>query len=485
MADFANVDPTQLKRGEWSWDTCIANDFQELQALVVSLKYKKVLVKQEEGRHVLPGCLYSRVDFPSAFQPVHIIPDVQDMIDSDSPLVFLRQLWRRLKPVVVDLYHREYEKVVVLLEFTDQVPVDCDGFLYPQDEQVLRWIPVEEANVFHMIDEAQTSIGNEMKRIAAGIEPENRLSWQRQGWFHMATSWMKHQLSTVCEASITGDIIQLRSSHLGAILAAETTRGRFFLKCTSVVSNDASFTRMLASLSPSHVKSPVAVDAKRQLLLTADYGDIIDPGDLCEKERLRFTSNYAHLQMDTMNRIEELIAAGFPDMRYSKLLEHLERLNSCSFFGALGNFDERVRMEVQFFRNSREQIETELAKLETVPQLAATVTHNDLFRSNIYWNGDAGKYMFFDFVESYISHPFACEMANIDEKQYLREWSANTGATTRELEKLWSPSYMSHLFAVLVLRLEEAQNADFQNRNKALRKHASLCACSTEGCVGV
>lgn len=44
--------------------------------------------------------------------------------------------------------------------------------------------------------------------------------------------------------------------------------------------------------------------------------------------------------------------------------------------------------------------------------------------------------MFFDFVESYISYPFAYQKGSFHEKQYLFEWSKATGTSVQELERL-------------------------------------------------
>ncbi len=57
----------QLGHLDWSWETCLAHELQELQFLIVCHRSKKVLVKLEEGRWVLPGRCYPYDDFSSAF----------------------------------------------------------------------------------------------------------------------------------------------------------------------------------------------------------------------------------------------------------------------------------------------------------------------------------------------------------------------------------------------------------------------------------
>lgn len=466
--DYAGTHYTQLDRSKWSWSTGIENDIQEFQALVVRFRSKKVLLKKEGNRWVLPGLLCSRADFSSVFEPTYIIPEIQDLIESDAPLIVLRQSWRRVKSTEIDGCFHTCEKSVVLLEFSEGVTTSESSDLVTTNHSDLRWTPADEAVVFHLVEEAAAVILKELRFIAEEIQPQNRKSWQRPGWFQMATSWMVHQLLTKCDAALTENIIQMRSSHLGVILKAETTKGRFFLKCTSDSGNDAAYTETLARLSPSYVNSPISVDIERQLLLTADYGEILDPCDFAEEKRCFLTSCYAQFQMDAMASVDELIFAGFPDMRVCKLIEHVDMLVSSAVFHSLQKVDETGHDEVQMFRSTKQEIKAELKKLEQALSLRPTVTHNDLWCSNIYWNHDKGNYMFFDFVDSYISHPFASYIGVLNEKQYVKEWSVKTGMSLQELQELLNPGYMCHLLAVLVLRVQEARDVEFPESEESL-----------------
>ncbi len=89
-------------------------------------------------------------------------------------------------------------------------------------------VPVQEACVFHVIEEAAAKIKSELEHVLNGTQPDNRLAWQRPGWLHASKSWMREQLRVKRDAILTAEIVQLRSSHLSVVLQAETYSGASF-----------------------------------------------------------------------------------------------------------------------------------------------------------------------------------------------------------------------------------------------------------------
>ena len=459
MSCASNYEMDQLARHEWSWEVCIENKLQELQALVVCYETKHVLLKKEKNRWILPGRLFPNSRFPSAFQPYLAIPDLHHVIGAKLSLTVLRQAWRRVRRVCIGNEILFLEKTVLLVacalckeERESKADVDLQTHGY-------QWIPIDQAHIFHADEEALAKTKEEMNWVMREAQPENRLSWQRRGWMASTVSWMLKQLESKCSAPKADDISHIRSSHLGTILRANTTTGCFFLKCTSALANDASYTQALGEIVPDYVAPPVAVDLKKQMMLTADYGEILSPWDLSDAERKRLTRSYVQLQIATIDRVEELITAGMPDMRVPKLLEHVDRLAGCCAFQSLGN-SESSQKDVEFFCKNIDLFKAEIGKLETF-EFPATVTHNDLTTSNIYKPDGKDNYMFFDFVEGYVSHPFVLWLQLLHEETYLREWSAWSEAGEDELPKLLYTGGTCHLLALIILHLREAQAAEF------------------------
>ncbi len=326
-ADSTNAVPvwSQLGRLQWSWETCLAHSFMTFNSLLIATVIKKVLVKREGDHWVLPGRLYPRPEFKYVYEPVHILLDVQKIIGSTFPPTFLRVAWRRTRTVKEKImnmkYINEYEKCVILMACDEEYIREQDASRWKQD---YLWMAVQQVNVSHLIEEAAAAIEKELKFVENGTQPENRLAWQRPGWLRSASSWMIEQLRLKRDAVLCGEITHLRSSHISTIPQAETTEGRFFLKCTSCLWNDAAYTEALSRLSPLYVAAPVAVDVGRQMMVTADYGKILNPGRFSDAEKKQLAVDFARLQMATVGKAEEIISAGFPDFRLPKLVEHVD-----------------------------------------------------------------------------------------------------------------------------------------------------------------
>lgn len=448
IPEYTKVLP--VKRGEWTWSSCVENELQDMQILLISYDAKKVLLCWEEARWVLPGFLIQYRSFESSFLPQFVIPIVHKMLGTVLPITLLRQAWRREKQVTVDKETRVYEKTVILMEAPEN---DCSF-----DEQGFQWISFEEAKVFHLINEAAEAIRREI-RFALSAVPVNRLSWQRPGWFSATALWMEELLLRECNGSLTEDIKSLRSSELGVILQAKTTMGLFFLKCTAPTANDASYTQALSRIAPEYVAAPIVVDIKKQIMLSKDYGKILYTYNLSDVENAQLTRDYVRLQLATIDKTEDLIQAGIPDFRLHKLPGHIDRLAASLTFTSLGKSEES-KGHVNYFRKSTEMFKEKLGKLGLDSDLPSTVTHNDLWSNNIYKTEDRENYMFFDFVDAYVSHPFASSISGLDSEVFLQEWSRMSDEEMEKLRKCFGVGQALRALAGIVLELRDGKNAE-------------------------
>lgn len=68
----------------------------------------------------------------------------------------------------------------MLLEFSDEVHTsdasDVVTSCVSRNHSGLNWIPADQAAVFHLVEEAAAVIVNELRFIAACVQPENRQS---------------------------------------------------------------------------------------------------------------------------------------------------------------------------------------------------------------------------------------------------------------------------------------------------------------------
>ena len=142
---------------------------------------RKVLLHREESHWVLPGCLRPRRDFPSVYEPPRTISIIQEEVGVPLSMVLLRHIWREVKQIDVDNEICSYEKAVILMECTERnVTSEGDS---ATGQKGYMWIPLQEANVYHLIWEAAEAIRREIAWAIDIAPPCNRLSWQRPKWF--------------------------------------------------------------------------------------------------------------------------------------------------------------------------------------------------------------------------------------------------------------------------------------------------------------
>jgi hypothetical protein len=158
-------------------------------------------------------------------------------------------------------------------------------------------------------------------------------------------------------------------------------------------------TAKLAELAPDRVPELVDVDATRGWMLMRDAGeqlrDLVGrPADLHHWEDA--LPRYAELQIAAAPLAGELLAVGVPDVRLSKLPHQL-----CELLD---------RPEARLDAELRDRMLDALPGIEAMcGELAAygipeTIQHDDLHDRQVFVRD--GRYVFFDWGDSCVSHPF-------------------------------------------------------------------------------
>jgi hypothetical protein len=163
---------------------------------------------------------------------------------------------------------------------------------------------------------------------------------------------------------------------------------------------------LLARIRPQSVPELVAVDTDRGWLLTRDGGVrlrelVRSSSDLGHWEKL--LPVYAELQLASAPHVDELLNAGVPDERLAVLPTHLERLIGDPEALLVGRPEGLTAEE-------HERVRLRLSALtEACGRLAAygipeTIQHDDFHDGNVFVRD--GRYRFFDWGDSCVSHPF-------------------------------------------------------------------------------
>jgi len=222
--------------------------------------------------------------------------------------------------------------------------------------------------------------------------------WTDPLWLAEAHGWIHEQLARLGLSSV-GAIDQPHIREWSTVMRVPTEQGDVYFKANaSDLQHEAALVTILAAARPDCVPPLLAVDIERGWMLMADAGERLRE----HLERARDLSCwyeilplYAGLQIDLVDRVEEMLAAGVPDMRlatlpsgYEQMLDELIELPS----------DDRRRLEGNTTR-VREMCE-ELAEYG----LPETIQHDDFHDGQIFIRD--GRYLLLDWGDACVSHPF-------------------------------------------------------------------------------
>ncbi len=85
---------------------------------------------------------------------------------------------------------------------------------------------------------------------------------------------------------------------------------------------------------------PMRVDVGRQIVLTADYGTMLSPSGFSVAEKKQLAVDFAHLQMATVGKAEEVISAGFRYFSRSQTVGAFRSTCCVSIVPVCGRFGE-------------------------------------------------------------------------------------------------------------------------------------------------
>ena len=286
-----------VPRSQWSWLFSRELNASEIQFLVVDYEKKAVLLLREEmnglrewrsSPWVLPAYILEEEE-EEGF--VTTKPDAIEKIwnanfDAAKDPIILRTTWREEETITTDDRIFSIEKAIILMSLSN----------YEQNSELtgvqFSWVPYDNAipDIFHACDATRNAARKELTWIQIGRYPRGRLLWQRPNWKSEDLSFARS-----LENKIGTNVIQAlgteRHGDFGLVLRMETNKGKYFLKCSPPIYNDAAFTLKLSQISPSYVRSPIITDIHRQLMITPDYGEILEPINLCKKDRQALTTD--------------------------------------------------------------------------------------------------------------------------------------------------------------------------------------------------
>ncbi len=349
----------------------------------------QVLLVPDDDSWTLPRLTPEVLDFRRVH---HINEQVRNQYGLES--VVQRCVAHRYAP------DRGLQYKVYALENRSSVPQLPDGG---------KWVGAEELDSIPLVvPEHREFIHQWLQETAAGAVPELRAPWTSMGWFDEALAWIEAQLEQL-HIEALGSLMQERSWALSCILRMETSIGDVYFKAVPpFMAQEAVVIREISRQYPELTPPPFATDDERGWTLMPDFGgDSLmltpDISRLEEASRL-----FARMQVEQVEHVDDWLARGVPDRclhRMVQLIDPLIMMSTQLLAGAPPGLSEE---EVEGLHALPMKMKLLCAKLASY-DVPHTLIHGDL-GGNILVNGD--RYIFFDWTDVCISHPFF-EMATI------------------------------------------------------------------------
>lgn len=262
------------------------------------------------------------------------------------------------------------------------------------------WHPLDELAALGVSDEGAEAIRRILREWREGPPEDGRAAWFRPGWKDAVEAWVEEVLPQHGYAR-RGDVEAVKVWSLSAVLRFPVVRDGegsdlwFKATCDGFHAEPA-LTQAVCQLEPDLMPRVLAVEPDHAWMLMEtidDAGDGVDPARAADVARA-----LARLQLETLDRLDVLRAAGAPDRGLTQTLAWLHTVVHESV--------ELPQMTPEQ-RAAAEEIEPVLADMLRefwslgIPDALA---HGDLHLGNVAWVVD--RPVFFDWTDACVSHPF-------------------------------------------------------------------------------
>lgn len=238
------------------------------------------------------------------------------------------------------------------------------------------------------------------------MDNPEQIMWLRPEWMERAHLWIEDALNQH-QISIVGPIEQHQMRPWSAVLLAPTTSGNLFFKASAeVIAFEPALTDAIYRWKPGMIPEVLAYNAPNSWILMADGGrrlrEVFKAG-LDMENWTEILAEYAELQIALSQHIDELFAFGVRDRRLSALPALLNEILSDRDWLLIDQNDGISSAEYQCLVDAAPYVAELCSKLSNF-NIPSSIHHNDLHDGNIFVND--GRYLFFDWGDSSVSHPF-------------------------------------------------------------------------------
>ena len=227
------------------------------------------------------------------------------------------------------------------------------------------------------------------------------MRWTEPDWFAEAEAWIRDRVA------VTGELDQFHVRWWSTVIRVPTGEGDLYFKAVAPgFGFEPALTVRLFDLAPDRVTPVVDADLDRAWMLMRDAGTrlrelVLTPTDLRHWELA--LPRYAELQLAATPIYDELLALGVPDSRLAVLPDQLRAVLAGPVRGLTPTEQERALAALPEFESLCRELDGY--------GIAETIQHDDLHDGQVFFT--RGQYVFFDWGDSCISHPFHSLTVNL------------------------------------------------------------------------
>lgn len=263
------------------------------------------------------------------------------------------------------------------------------------------------------------------------LVPGQRVPWARPGWYAEVVAWIMEQLSEY-GYQLRTPVEQVHVRVWSCVLRVPTTGGDLYFKsASSAFAYEPALTAELAKLWPAFLPVVLAVDTERHWMLMEDAGVTLRKSE--QGANVQTWENmlelFAHLQIDAAAHEEELLALGCPDRRLARLPALFDGLLDSREALLIGQEEGLSEEEYKQLRGMRPEVRALCAELAGYP-IPETLHHDDFHSGNIMLKD--GGYIFFDWAECALAHPFYTMIIVLRWTRHVLEFSEAERARLRD-----------------------------------------------------
>lgn len=235
-------------------------------------------------------------------------------------------------------------------------------------------------------------------------EPTPTSPWETQEWLEESRAWIQLELDRIGLGQ-TGPIDQFHIRPWSTVMKIPTSDGDLYFKAASKeLKHEVALTQMLKSAYPGNIPELVATDESRGWMILRDGGRPLRAALKAHPSLEHWEQvlpKYAELQIQLVDLVDRLLKAGVPDQRLVVFPNLLDRLLSEA---DLLRLDQEEGIGSQDLARIRPRDVARLCSELRTFGIPDTLDHGDFHDGNIFL--DHGHYVFFDWGDSVISHPF-------------------------------------------------------------------------------